>query len=384
MDKETLSNYGWIVICVLVLAVMLALASPFGNFVANAIKSTAQGLFDVNLNALDAAGIEMKEQEFDTMLNGNTAKYKFCDMVEQGDYRYTFMGNCNSYEEFKTSYFTYMLFFETGNKYTYDEALEVFAQANFGTSWAEAQTNGITEEQVMSWIGLTQETYEGAKGSFVNGWDVCAISKTKSTYQDIPAYIDGYPVFTMSATFQDCTALITAPAIPETVTDMSDTFMGCTNLTSVTIPTTVKNIYSNVFRDCVNLSNVVIPNPNTMVYCNAFDGSGINSVTLPENLPMVDSHLFNDCVNLVSITIPKNVTSIEFSAFRDCTSLTSIVIPADVTKIGDHAFCGCASLGTIIFEGTMNEWNSIEFGYQWNVRLLATQVQCSDGTVSLS
>ena len=26
MDKETLSNYGWIVICVLVLAVMLALA----------------------------------------------------------------------------------------------------------------------------------------------------------------------------------------------------------------------------------------------------------------------------------------------------------------------------------------------------------------------
>ena len=30
MDKETLSNYGWIVICVLVLAVMLALATPFG------------------------------------------------------------------------------------------------------------------------------------------------------------------------------------------------------------------------------------------------------------------------------------------------------------------------------------------------------------------
>ena len=30
MDKETLSNYGWIVICVLVLAVMIALATPFG------------------------------------------------------------------------------------------------------------------------------------------------------------------------------------------------------------------------------------------------------------------------------------------------------------------------------------------------------------------
>ena len=70
MDKETLSNYGWIVICVMVLAVMLAFASPFGNFVANAIKSTTQGLFDVNQGALDAAGIQIMEQEFDTMLNG--------------------------------------------------------------------------------------------------------------------------------------------------------------------------------------------------------------------------------------------------------------------------------------------------------------------------
>ena len=30
MDKETLSNYGWVVICVLVLVVMIALATPFG------------------------------------------------------------------------------------------------------------------------------------------------------------------------------------------------------------------------------------------------------------------------------------------------------------------------------------------------------------------
>ena len=64
MDKETLSNYGWIVICVLVMVVMIALAGPFGNFVADAVKSTAQGLFDTNKNALDAAGITIDGQEF--------------------------------------------------------------------------------------------------------------------------------------------------------------------------------------------------------------------------------------------------------------------------------------------------------------------------------
>lgn len=61
MDKETLSNYGWVVICVLVLVVMIALATPFGRYIADAVKSTTQGLFGASKKALDtglgAAGV---------------------------------------------------------------------------------------------------------------------------------------------------------------------------------------------------------------------------------------------------------------------------------------------------------------------------------------
>lgn len=62
MDKETLSNYGWVVICVLVLVVMIALATPFGKFIAEAVKNTTKGLFDASANALnnglnEAAGV---------------------------------------------------------------------------------------------------------------------------------------------------------------------------------------------------------------------------------------------------------------------------------------------------------------------------------------
>ena len=62
MDKETLSNYGWVVICVLVLVVMIALATPFGKFIAEAVKSTTSGLFDASQKALNnglgaAAGV---------------------------------------------------------------------------------------------------------------------------------------------------------------------------------------------------------------------------------------------------------------------------------------------------------------------------------------
>ena len=62
MDKETLSNYGWVVICVLVLVVMIALATPFGKYIAEAVKHTTQGLFGASHEALNeglssAAGV---------------------------------------------------------------------------------------------------------------------------------------------------------------------------------------------------------------------------------------------------------------------------------------------------------------------------------------
>ena len=66
MDKETLSNYGWVVICVLVLVVMIALATPFGKYIAEAVKNTTKALFDVSAKALntglgDAAGVTVKD-----------------------------------------------------------------------------------------------------------------------------------------------------------------------------------------------------------------------------------------------------------------------------------------------------------------------------------
>lgn len=60
MDKQTLSNYGWIVICVLVLSVMIAMATPFGNYVKLAVESTTAGLFDTSESALNVVGMSAK------------------------------------------------------------------------------------------------------------------------------------------------------------------------------------------------------------------------------------------------------------------------------------------------------------------------------------
>ena len=68
MDKETLSNYGWIVICILVLSVMIALATPFGRFIATGFENTYVALTEVangedGNRILEAAGLTASEND---------------------------------------------------------------------------------------------------------------------------------------------------------------------------------------------------------------------------------------------------------------------------------------------------------------------------------
>lgn len=71
MDKSTLSNYGWVVIAVLVLSVMIALATPFGTYISDGVKSTTQGLFDVQQKALGVVGLVVEDQSFETNNSNN-------------------------------------------------------------------------------------------------------------------------------------------------------------------------------------------------------------------------------------------------------------------------------------------------------------------------
>ena len=98
---------------------------------------------------------------------------------------------------------------------------------------------------------------------------------------------------------------------------------------------------------------------------------------------LIAGYAFNYCNSLTSITIPDSVTSIGDSAFYGCSCLTSIVIPDSVTSIGERAFDACYRLTSIEFKGTVQEWNAVGKGYDWNSDIPATKVVCSDGEVGI-
>ncbi len=233
-----------------------------------------------------------------------------------------------------------------------------------------------------------------------------------------------------SSAFSGCSNL-TRVVIPDSVTSIGwDAFYRCSGLTSITIPDSVTSIGDYAFRDCTGLTSVTIGNGMTSIGNNAFCGcSGLTSVTIPDSVTSIGGSAFQDCSGLTSVIIPDSVTSIGGYAFRECTGLTSIVIPDSVTSIGDcafyycysltsiiipdsvtsigdeafiacdsmtsvtlgnsvtsigkNAFANCNRLDTINFEGTIEQWNAITKGDGWNGNVSATQVICTDGTISL-
>ena len=194
--------------------------------------------------------------------------------------------------------------------------------------------------------------------------------------------------------FSGCTSLMSV-TIPDSVTSIgSGAFCDCTSLTSVKIGDGVTSIGTTPFYNCTSLTNISVSSSNT-TYHSAGNClietvsksvvAGCKGSVIPSDgsVTHIDADAFSGCLSLVSITIPGSVTSIDDSTFSSCESLTSVIIGDGVTSIGELAFYACTSLTSIEFEGSIEQWNTIMKGKNWNYYVPATEVVCSDGVVSL-
>ena len=213
-----------------------------------------------------------------------------------------------------------------------------------------------------------------------------------------------------------CCHKLTRLNIGNGVTSIGESaFAGCHNLTSITIPASVTSIGKSAFNCCKECTSITVDG-NNLVYrgesnciiekntnklilgCKTStipDGvtsigeeafnccHNLTNITIPDSVTSIGKNAFSACDNLTSVTIGNGVTSIGEEAFSACHNLTNITIPDSVTSIGKEAFNYCYNLETITFKGTKKEWNAITKGFDWDTKVPAKKVVCSDGTVRL-
>jgi len=189
--------------------------------------------------------------------------------------------------------------------------------------------------------------------------------------------------------FEGCSSLESV-VIPPSVTKIGDwAFYGCKSLESVVIPSSVTEIGEGVFNGCniselshplLTIENGVAIKDNQVLYFT----SQSSSITIPDGVTKIGKGAFYGCSSLSSVEIPNGVEEIGVATFYCCKSLASVEIPSSVTEIGEEAFSSCSSLSSVEFGGTVEQWNAVEKGENWNLYVPVKRVKCSDGEAEIN
>ena len=149
------------------------------------------------------------------------------------------------------------------------------------------------------------------------------------------------------------------------------------------LPVTI--IGGQAFKNCSSLKSITISNSVTSIEGSAFSHcTSLTDIVFGDSVTSISAYAFEDCASLTNLIIPNSVINIDNSAFWNCSSLTNVVIGGSVTSIGTYVFRNCYKLTSIRFVGTTKQWNAISLGSDWTYKTLATEVVCSDGTITLS
>ncbi|MBE7082272.1 MAG: hypothetical protein E7378_01145 [Clostridiales bacterium] len=170
-------------------------------------------------------------------------------------------------------------------------------------------------------------------------------------------------------------------------------------VTTIELPKTLTHIGEFAFASCQNLSKkLVLPQSFTAIKEIEFldaDDTSYNACSFSNYYNTNSYAIWADDTGFTGFTeiiLPSSLKTFDgfyishhyliYANISD-TIITSLTITSGTTSISENALKGCTKLATIKFLGTMEQWNAIQKGANWNYQVPATQVVCNDGNVAL-
>ena len=388
MDKQTLSNYGWLAIVTLILAVMLALATPFGTYVGDAVVSVANGYVGASNNAMDNDNIGKMEQQWDDKLQ-QKAECGIHKVTDFGDH--SAIAECSKGHKFACEcgwmipkggvYYQGVNTSITDIRETY-EATKVYNEYDRLPCTYTSQQNDIFIYNDLEYRRNMQ--WDGTKWiTDTPQWGARVIDNTKEYYRPVIESINGVNISHLKYTYEGCKNLKEIPELPSTISYLANTFSnctslksinqlpdgtstmfytfyGCTNLTNVSaLPNNIKNM-AGAFRGCTSLKTIPSIPLTVKSLHQTFYVSGLEIAPIIPNGVTDISCVFGRCSNIrtyegnqdadydfSNFVIPDSVTNI--NSFIEMTKITKApVIPQNITSMV-ATFYGCYDLsGTLI------------------------------------
>lgn len=313
MDRSTFSGWGSVICVVLVVAIMMAFATPFGQFVTEGVKSVMSDFKATANEALNESGSsggeepsQPTESTFTVTLTSNNNDAGTVSFV--GDYLGGEIAQGNTTQVivqasskdgyvFKGWYDGETLL-SSENPYT----LTVNKQTSLTAKYEAAITPGlydVNNNLIASWDELVN-TY---------GMDATT-DYTTSAYDTNSA--SPYYVLTNNSELIDGTKMV----IGDIAHIGSNSFRKCVNLTAIEIPSSVTSIGSYAFCECTSLYRMDIPDSVIdLGACSLYKCTSLTSIKLSSNITAINAMTLEGCTSLTNITIPPSVTSIGHSAF---------------------------------------------------------------------
>lgn len=96
----------------------------------------------------------------------------------------------------------------------------------------------------------------------------------------------------------------------------------------------------------------------------------------------VADEAFRNAEGINSIVFQRYIERIGNYALADNPTLTRVTMYYGTESIGDYCLANCPALAEIVFNGTVEQWNAIEKGENWDLGTDNYTVICSDGLIT--